>query len=43
MSRVFSSCTVIGLGLYLTTLEIRNVEFIESADVLWSPVNSLSP
>jgi len=43
MFRVFSSRTVIGLGLVLTTtLEISNVEFIESAGVLWSPVISLS-
>lgn len=43
MFRVFSSRTVIGLGLVLTTLEISNVEFIESVEVLWSPVVSLSP
>jgi hypothetical protein len=36
MLRVFSSRAVIGLGLVLTTREISNVEFIETAEVLWS-------
>jgi len=42
MFRVCSSRAVIGLGLVLTTLETSNVEFIESAEVLWSPAISLS-
>jgi len=43
MFRVFSSRAVIGLGPVLTTLDTSNVEFIESAEVLWSPAISLSP
>jgi hypothetical protein len=42
MGWVFISHTVIGLGLVLTTLEIRDAEFIEFTGVMCSAVFSLS-